>query len=978
MTHKIILFILLSCDFLLAKTPSTILQTDSLSFSKQGEELLAQTDMFAFSPDSNLVLVKQALEFFEKAENWEKIVDSYNTLSIYHFLKNEFDQSERWAQKGLNLAEKKLGKVSLGYTDALFNIITILNKEGFSREAIDKFLEIIELDKALNTPKANVIISYQNLALAYLSIGDYEEAIEAINNALRLQKELASENKGEQDIIQADIGTSYAGLADCYYRKKDYNKALEIFNQSLNTLHDFDKNNEYVNQTRYICYYKLADIYFKFNKRDSAFIFANKAVAINEKFNIYDGCHSYATLGKLHLKNNPSKAMQYFDASIGAAIQEAENFSNFPNVALAYTEKGKALLQLQKYDQALTAFQKGLQITAVDFDENELSKNPRPAQIIQKLNALNLVAGKARAFKARFSEQSQNIEDLENAYRHFILAADLVQLTRQDYNTEAAKFTLADIANQLYESAIETCALLFEKTKNKQYIETAFVFAESNKAITLLESINKATALSLSGLPDSLMELERQLNIQLNFENSQLAKLKTTGAEKQIIKKLEERRFRIREDYKNLILHVEKNYPKYYELKYINTTSTISKIQEKLLDESTAFIEYFVGAENIYSFLITQKEFAMNSFQRNSDFDNLILTLKHELETAPDSETFLSGLRVFNKHANQLYNLLFDKHKTALNASIDQLIIVPDDIISLIPFEVLLMEAAAENTMTYCTEKLSYLLNEYSISYSYSGTLSLNQKKSRSNSVNAFIAFAPTFTNQSEITQRSCGRERLHDLGCASNEVKRINNYFDGEVLKEEDAGKMDFMSTVEKYEIIHLATHACIDEENAMLSKIHFSDDYITMFDLYNLKLNANLVVLSACNTGSGKMIKGEGVLSLSRGFIQSGATSTVMSLWAVDDCATSELMTNFYKNLKNNKAKNQALREAKLNYINSASDKIEAHPYYWAAFVQSGDPGTLPGKPYDFIFYLSISGAVLLFLTGFYFYKNRSYSKN
>jgi len=185
-----------------------------------------------------------------------------------------------------------------------------------------------------------------------------------------------------------------------------------------------------------------------------------------------------------------------------------------------------------------------------------------------------------------------------------------------------------------------------------------------------------------------------------------------------------------------------------------------------------------------------------------------------------------------------------------------------------------------------------------------------------------------------------------------------------GKTVEGKGATSSSFLSKAQQCRILHLATHACIDEENPELNKIYFAGDYIAGADLNNLKLNAELAVLSACNTGSGKLVKGEGVMSLSRGFILSGCPSTLMSLWAVDDCTTSQIMLGFYQHLKKGLSKDAALRQAKLDHLSTA-DKVNSHPYYWAAFVHSGN-----ADPMQFSGLLAEYKWLILFLAGLFLY--------
>ncbi len=275
---------------------------------------------------------------------------------------------------------------------------------------------------------------------------------------------------------------------------------------------------------------------------------------------------------------------------------------------------------------------------------------------------------------------------------------------------------------------------------------------------------------------------------------------------------------------------------------------------------------------------------------------------------------------------------------------INSLKIIPDDQLNFIPFDLLLMKMAPMEKVDFHSNQLDYVLESYEISYDYSAILMLkNQTQERQNYKNDFIAFAPSFKKAvPQNKSRTCQAEALYDLPCSGKEVREINDIMKGDIHINQNALKSVFEKNASNYRVIHMATHACVDEANPLFNKIFLKDDYLSNADLYNTKLNAELVVLSACNTGSGKLVRGEGVLSLARGFIQAGCLSSVVTQWSVDDCTTSDIMIDFYKQLRQGLPKSKALQQAKLNHLTNAK-RIESHPYYWAAFVQFGDTNNL-----------------------------------
>jgi CHAT domain-containing protein len=170
-----------------------------------------------------------------------------------------------------------------------------------------------------------------------------------------------------------------------------------------------------------------------------------------------------------------------------------------------------------------------------------------------------------------------------------------------------------------------------------------------------------------------------------------------------------------------------------------------------------------------------------------------------------------------------------------------------------------------------------------------------------------------------------------------------------------------DFKSDASRYDILHLSMHTAINDNLPMYSKLIFNTNsdstasgWINTYEIYNMKFNARMAVLSACNSGSGYIYKSEGAMSLARAFMYSGCQSVVMTLWGIADISAAAIMINFYHNLKKGKTKDVALREAKLNYIHSLKRPINAHPAYWQAFVTIGNQSALF---YDFTSYITIA---------------------
>ena len=269
--------------------------------------------------------------------------------------------------------------------------------------------------------------------------------------------------------------------------------------------------------------------------------------------------------------------------------------------------------------------------------------------------------------------------------------------------------------------------------------------------------------------------------------------------------------------------------------------------------------------------------------------------------------------------------------------SINKLVIIPDKYLSSFPFEILNFN-----------DKL--LINRFAISYSNSLSILENQRNMNPNGQPfSFSGFAPHYQKNIDTTDSQIYAQLVRsgqwELPFALEEVNYISELFRGEKYINELATKSNFFEALKNSKIVHLSMHAEADNENPMNSKFIFDteneDDEknLLLYELYNLQANSNLVVLSACETGKGVFHNGDGVRSLGNGFLYAGVPSVVMSLWKVPDESTSKIMVNFYKHLKKGVTKSEALRKAKLDYLDNVIAPELGHPYYWAGFIISGN---------------------------------------
>ncbi len=295
--------------------------------------------------------------------------------------------------------------------------------------------------------------------------------------------------------------------------------------------------------------------------------------------------------------------------------------------------------------------------------------------------------------------------------------------------------------------------------------------------------------------------------------------------------------------------------------------------------------------------------------------------------------------------SHELYKILIEP--LGLSKDYSNIIIIPDGVLGYLNFETLIKNKPDTTKVNY--RNLDYLIRAYTLSYGYSGTVLFHRNISTSHS-KKLLAMAPVYDfGGNEIANNSISirdlTNNLNSLDHIVEEVKRVNEIYKGQLFIGEEATEANFKANAHNFNILHFAMHTLVNDENPMNSKLVFTlnndtveDGFLNTYEIYNLDLNAELAVLSACKTGVGKLSKGEGIMSLARGFLYAGVPGIVMTLWEVEDISSANVITGFYENLKKGLNKDVALRESKLSYLESANP-LQSHPYFWAAYVQIGN---------------------------------------
>ena len=484
------------------------------------------------------------------------------------------------------------------------------------------------------------------------------------------------------------------------------------------------------------------------------------------------------------------------------------------------------------------------------------------------------------------------------------------------------------------EKCIEIYYNLYQKEKKTVYLEKAFQLSETTKSSVLKQFSSK-----------SISKDEKLIRKQLQDWNTIIVK------EQQRLNYADIDKINNAIKKQNELMLVLKS-KALQKTKELQTEINLKNLYSKLEKDKAVLVSYFAGAEKLYSFTIENKSIELKIIDRNYKQNKILYNF---LNFFKDANKITDNVNGYSIMANKTYAFL-QMPNNKLNKN---LIIIPDGILNFLPFEALI----TKKSTTTIFAKMHYLLNDFKVGYSNSASFYLAEKSFQHNKKSVLGVF-PVFEN-SDL-----------ELTYSVTEMKAIQKNFKGKYLNRKQATFENFKLDAANYSILHLSTHASSgDIESPAIIK--FYDQDVLYSELYNLDINPDLVVLSACETGLGKLYKAEGAMSISRGFQMAGAQNLLFSLWKVNDYTTSIFMEKFYKNIKNEKSFFEANHKAKLDFLSDSDiSNTKKSPYYWAPMVYYG---TLEGETSEnYLRWISIiGGSIGLFLL-LKFVINGRFSKN
>ena len=815
-------------------------------------------------------------------------------------------------------------KLNLKNKDELLAFVILNCNKGYYENQFGQTNKAISsYEKAWSIYQKNHIKNYdiaefclKPLGNLYTIIGDFDNA----ENTIKQYYYIATQTSNQEQQY-----ASVLNLSNVYQNTGRVAAAISLLEKTLKAvqLNDTQKGNLYNNLgSNYFLNTKPNNMQTNaFENAEKAFL---KAVTLLEKDKTQNEAlvNSYRNLSTLKLeRNEPAIALQYFEKAKTAFRKSAS--TNPRKKAQFLYDEANILFRTGKLKEATAINTEIFKIVIPNYS-NQKTALPNKNSLYAETVLLDVLDLQAAIYS------TQNLP--EKALEAYALSFHIEELFQALLLYENSKI-ISQVRNRnRTEKCIEIYESLFKKYRKNRYIESAFLLAERTKSAILRNSVTilkKQTA------------FQKQISEQLQNENNFILKeqqkgdLADIGKINEAIKKQNELMLQLKQ-----LESSTKN--------KVSDNINLAQLYDKLKKDNAILVEYFSGAEKIYSFTIIDRQVHLKAFKNDSHVKVKIVQF---IDFFNDANAIVNAPNEYNHYGNIAYKLL----KLPTNKTYKNLIIIPDGLLNFLPFEALITTPSTTTNFA----NMNYLLNDYNIGYENSAHFYLAESQSKKESKETVLGIFPVFEKTG------------YELTFSKEELQSIKKKFEGKYLENANTTYDDFKKNAPNYSILHLSTHASSGDVDTPAS-IKFYDKEVLYSELYYLDIHPNLVVLSACETGIGKLFKSEGAMSIARGFQFAGAQNLLFSLWKVNDYTTSVFMDLFYKNIKENQSYLEANANAKRDFLKDKSiSNAKKSPYYWSAFVYYGSIESPENNNYLLYSLLFLSGIGLLFGSLYFFRK-------
>lgn len=893
--------------------------------------------------NSSLGDPKKALEHYSQAVTlWRMVGDrlneamSLNNIGVVYWRLSELQRALEFYDQALPL--RRITGDSKGEASTLNNIGLIYHNLGELQRALEFYGQSLPLRRTVGDSQGEAS-TLSNIGEVSRRLGEMQKALEYYGQALPLWR-LAKNRRGE-GLTLSNIGVVYSELGEAQ-------KALEYYGQALPLRRDAgDRQGEA--QTLH----NLGKAYSSLGEQRRALDFFSQALTLFQAVSDRSGeAYALSSIGEAHaLSGEQLKALDYFNQALSLRRIIEDRYGE----SFTLTSIGLSYLLLGEPQKALDYHNQALQLSRSVGDRNGEAK------------ILNNIARAQRAL-GNLSEARTQIEAALNA----------IEPIRAKLASQELRTSWLAARQDYYKFYIDLLMQLHRQQPSAGYDAAALQASERARARSLLEILTEARADIRQGVDPVLLERERDLQQQLSVKSGQFARLlsaKHTQEQETAVRKEMEALLGM---YQEVEAQIRAKSPRYAALTQPQPLS-LKQIQQQVLDDDTLLLEYALGEERSYLWAVTPTSITSFELAKRAEIEAAARRV-YELLVAKADALYPEALTTLSQMLLQ---------PVAGQLGRKRLLIVSEGALQYVPFgalpdPVFSRQPPATGKNVTANKYQPLIAGHEILSLPSASVLAVLRRElsARKPAPKTVAVLAdPVFEKddqrvklkiKSQLGDEGSGTEKKNDKAVLSSDVERSSkelglNSFDRLVLSRREAElitaltpngqplkALDFTASraaainpeLSQYQMVHFATHSLLNNQHPELSGIVLSlvdeqgqaqDGFLRLYEVYNLKLEADLVVLSACQTALGKEIKGEGLVGLTRGFMYAGVPRIVASLWKVSDKATAELMQRFYqKMLKDGLRPAAALRAAQVSML---KEKQWGAAYYWAGFVLQGE---------------------------------------
>jgi CHAT domain-containing protein len=805
---------------------------------------------------------------------------------------------------------------------------------------------VADCEKYLQYSNASLDSQYLSYVLraagiAWAKIGDQQQSVAYLERLLQW----VSTTEDHESVAAAAIN-----LANSYLNNGQASAAIATTQKALGLTGVSAPRRSYLNAVLAQVYYKQQDIGRARRYAEAALqlLPANSTDAeILQRLSVLQKVKADV----LAAQQQPLPAVQACRASLACLLRAQGTLSGRDAgktcIGLARLYRG-----LQQPDSALAYCNLALRSVCDTLTGVGMNVLPAPQALYPENTIMEALDEKAQVLQQLY-ELKKDTATATTALQCLLYAFEVEQQLRQHYIFDNSKYNQAEESRSRSEKAIALCLLLHRHTGGNQWLQKAFLFAEKSKSNVLLDKVREN--LLAGGSRDTAFAKARELQLMIGRLDDQLRQAVNDSA---LTAALTAEKQQLSSAYTQNKSSINEKLNQVFS-GYAAPDNETAFYSKKLNGHTSAVVAYFMGGSTLYGFLLNPASNSVSYIALPaSSITQQISTLLPYLKEA---NAYNNNPAEYNRLSVALYRQLLQPLLTKQAALPSNMIVIPDGLLSALPFGALQSGGAA-----------SFLAKETNFVYAFSCASLVQQMERPVKKQEYELAFLAPFMEQP--------LRKLPSLPQSKKELAAVQAYTPQSFIAVNNAaGSAAFNRAAVSAGMLHIASHAFATASDSATPVIEMADGSVSLNSIYGLNLNNQLVVLSACHTGVGSLLKSEGTLSLARGFYYAGARNVINSLWEANDESTGRLFEQFYAALSKDKNIGRALHQAQLAYLNTAAPEKQS-PYYWASFVCIGDGGfSAPaGKRFSNLFIAMIAGVILLLLALLWRMKKKRQRRN